>query len=146
MDMDWDAFKGDVSMKQLINTIDRSIKRRNRLLIAEDEEGSKLFEDTRLKIQKWRPLKLLALTLYVLLPFFEKPGWCIQNSEIHTDTSEGFWYCQNKERTISNSHIPKLPVLATNLIYIFCLAIIFFFTKIRDNYRKRDEKGDTVTI
>ena len=50
MDMDWDAFKGDVSMKQLINTIDRSIKRRNRLLISDDDDGTKLYEQTRIKI------------------------------------------------------------------------------------------------
>ena len=37
-------------------------------------------------------------------------------------------------------------MLATNIIYIACLLAIFFFTKIRDRYRKRDERGDTVTI
>ena len=50
MDLDWDAFKGDVSMKQLINTIDRSIKRRNRLFIAENDEVTQEFEKTRKSI------------------------------------------------------------------------------------------------
>ena len=76
-DLDWDAFKGDVSMKQLINSIDKSIKRRNRLLIAEDEDGSTAFSNFRKQVQKWRPIKMLALGLYVGLPFMEKPGWCI---------------------------------------------------------------------
>jgi len=62
------------------------------------------------------------------------------------NTKEGFWYCQNEGQTIANSDIPKLPVLATNIIYIISLLALFFFTKIRDKYRKRDEKGDTVTI
>ena len=32
------------------------------------------------------------------------------------------------------------------MIYIVCLVIIFFFTKARDMYRRRDVSGDTVTL
>jgi len=78
------------------------------------------------------------MALYLLLPFFEKPGWCINNSDIDTSTSNGYWYCQNADRTIANSHIPKLPPNVTNSIYIGCLLILLWFTKARDVYRKRD--------
>jgi len=64
-------------MKQLISVIDRSIKRRNRLFIGENEEETKLIQEKRERIQWWKPVKLIALTLYILLPFFEKPGWCL---------------------------------------------------------------------
>jgi hypothetical protein len=91
-------------------------------------------------------LKLLAMTLYILLPFFEKPGWCIHNKDLDENTSAGYWYCQDATGSIANSHIPKLPAIATNITYIFCLAIMFFFTKARDVYRRRDHNGDTVTL
>ena len=41
MEMDWKEFNMDVSMKQLINTIDSSIKRRNCLFIGQNEEETK---------------------------------------------------------------------------------------------------------
>ena len=85
------------------------------------------------------------MTLYILVPFFERPGWCINNNDVD-DSSDGYWYCQNAARTITNSHIPKLPAVATNVIFIVCLMIMFFFTKARDMYRKRDLTGDTVTL
>ena len=81
------------------------------------------------------------MTLYILLPFFERPGWCIMNP----DVDDG-WYCQNSEGSIANSHIPKLPCLATNITFVVCLMVMFYFTKARDMYRRRDETGDTVTL
>lgn len=74
----------------------------------------------------------------MLLPFFEKPGWCIKSADLDADTTAGYWYCQNEQGTIANSHIPKLPAIATNLIYIVCLIVLWTFTKMRDVYRKRD--------
>lgn len=37
MDADWSDFKEDVSMKTLVNTLDRSIKRRRRLYLSNDD-------------------------------------------------------------------------------------------------------------
>ena len=37
MDADWSEFKNDVSMKTLVNTLDRAIKRRRRLYISNDD-------------------------------------------------------------------------------------------------------------
>lgn len=82
----------------------------------------------------------------MLLPIMEKPGWCLHDSDIDTDTKMGYWYCNDEKGTITNSNIPKLPANATNAIYIVCLHIIFFYTKARDTYRLRDQKGDTVTL
>lgn len=78
------------------------------------------------------------MALYLLLPFFEKPGWCIGDPSIDINTTKGFWYCQNADATIANSHIPKLPVNVTNSVYVICLLILLWFTKARDVYRKRD--------
>ena len=75
----------------------------------------------------------------MFLPFFEKPGWCIKNAELDENSTEGYWYCQTADKMIANSHIPKLPSIATNLLYIICLIILWTFTKMRDVYRKRDE-------
>ena len=83
MEEDWERFKGDVSMKQLITSIDRAIKRRRRLYISksEDPEEAKRENDeiqaSKKFIKKWKPLKMFALVLYVFIPFFEKPAWCI---------------------------------------------------------------------
>lgn len=102
-------------------------------------------ENFRRIYKKLKPLKLTALALYIMLPLFEKPGWCLTSSEIARNTPEGYWYCQNQPETISNSNIPKLPAQATDITYIICLSILFAFVKSRDYYRRRD-KSDTVTL
>ena len=38
LDQDWNDFKGDVSMKTLMDKLDRAIKRRRRLYISDDPE------------------------------------------------------------------------------------------------------------
>ena len=139
MDADWSDFKNDVSMKTLVNTLDRSIKRRRRLYKSNDDFETEYIANFRKQYNRYKPLKLIALTLYMFLPFFEKPGWCIKSSILDHDTPEGYWYCQTEDKTIANSHIPKLPSISTNLTYIVCLIVIWAFTKMRDVYRKRDE-------
>ena len=148
MEQDWGEFKSDVSMKQLINQLDRAIKRRHRLYLSDDPEESARIAEFQKQYKRYKPVKLIALTLYVLLPIMEKPGWCIKNAELlqNPDQTSAYWFCQNTNKTIANSNIPKLPALATNLIYLVCLAILFAFTKARDYYRKRDDRGDTVTL
>lgn len=133
-------------MKTLINDLDKAIKRRMRLYISEDEVETEKIAAFRKQYYRYKPLKLIAMTLYMVLPFFEKPGWCIRNTTLDEGTTKGYWYCQNEEGTIANSHFPKLPALATDLIFVFCLIIMFAFTKARDMYRRRDENGDTVTL
>ena len=44
-------------------------------------------ENFRKLYNKLKPLKLVALFVYMVLPFFEKPGWCIDNDEIDTSDS-----------------------------------------------------------
>lgn len=81
---------------------------------------------------RYKFIKYIAVFLYICLPIFEKPGWCINNPEIDTNTKEGKWYCQNADQTISNSNIPKLPPTLTNSIYLLCLAVLVLFTLARD--------------
>ena len=146
MDQDWSEFKTDVSMKTLISELDKAIKRRMRLYLSDDQAEKDKIAAFRKQYYRYKPLKLVAMILYIALPFFEKPGWCLQNSEIDIHTTEGYWYCQDEGKYISNSHLPKLPAIGVFLTYIVCLVIIFYFTKARDMYRKRDVNGDTVTL
>ena len=139
MDADWSDFKNDVSMKTLVNTLDRAIKRRRRLYVSHDTIEEEYIANFRKQYDRYKPLKLISLTLYILLPFFEKPGWCIKSASLDHNTTEGYWYCNTVDKTIANSNLPKLPSIATNLIYIVSLIIIWAFTKMRDVYRKRDE-------
>lgn len=106
----------------------------------------KELDDFRVKYGRFKIFKLISLILYTLLPFLEKPGWCLKDETIDVHTSEGYWYCNNKTGTIANSNIPKLPANAVNIIYIVCLTILLYYTKARDFYRKRDARGDTVFL
>lgn len=134
-------------MKSLINKLDRAIKRRLRLYMSDDPDETASIVNFRKQYSRWKFMKYIALTLYITLPFMEKPGWCLHNSEIVADSNTGYsWYCQNADRTIANSDIPKLPANVLNPTYICCLIILFYFTKARDFYRQRDTRGDTVTL
>ena len=94
----------------------------------------------------FKPLKYIAMTFYFLLPFFEKPGWCLLDASINEETTKGYWFCNNEEGTIANSHLPKLPAHATNTLYLICLITLAGYTKARDFYRRRDIRGDTVSL
>lgn len=146
MNHQWADFKGDVSMKTLINQLDTAIKRRRRLYYHEDPEENQRIQNFNVTYKRFKPIKLIAMVLYIILPFFEKPGWCIYNNDIDVDTTRGYWYCNNKAGTITNSHMPKLPSNLTNMTYIICLIVVAYYTKARDFYRRRDQKGDTVTL
>jgi len=73
----WSDFKSDVSMKSLIKQIDDSVKRRRRLYYHEDADETAKMVEFRKQYRRYKPLKLIALTLYLLLPIMEKPGWCV---------------------------------------------------------------------
>ena len=133
-------------MKTLINKIDKTIKRRMRLYEAETEEEKERMESFHKNYSRFKGLKLVALGAYIILPFFEKPGWCLDNPDIDLNTTEGYWFCNDADGTIANSNLPKLPSNVVNIIYILSLIIMFFFTKARDVYRQRDASGDTVTL
>jgi len=83
------AASADVSSLDLITKMDRGIKRRLRLIDTPDAD----------KARKWskriKPIKMLLIIIYCLLPFIETPAWCIANPEIVDP-----WYCENKNDTI----------------------------------------------
>ena len=133
-------------MKQLIANMDKTIKRRRRLFYSDDPEEQQTLDSFRKQYKRFKPIKILALALYILLPIMEKPAWCLKSDKIDTDTSNGYWYCQNKNDEIANSNIPKLPANVTNFTYFICLFVLLYYTKARDFYRKRDRRGDTVTV
>lgn len=67
-----------------------------RLYISDDPAEREKIANFRKQYYRYKPLKIVALTLYILLPFFEKPGWCIYNEHLDYNTTEGYWYCQNE--------------------------------------------------
>ena len=133
-------------MKTLINNMDTCIKRRRRLYNHEDPNEEQRIQDFKVSYKKYKWIKVLAFTLYITLPFFEKPGWCLLNDDIDPDTTQGYWFCNNEHGTIANSRFPKLPANVTNGTYIICLIVLAYFTKARDYYRKRDSSTDTVAL
>ena len=74
-------------MKNLIASLDKAIKRRMRIYISDDPEEMQKIENFRKLYNKLKPLKLVALFVYMIMPFLEKPGWCINNDEIDTSDS-----------------------------------------------------------
>ena len=93
IDQEWKEFKEDVSMKTLIDKLDRGIKRRRRLYISDHPTETQKIADFRKTYSRYKPIKYVAIVLYILLPLLEKPGWCIKNKIIDTSTSHGYWYC-----------------------------------------------------
>ena len=80
-------------MKNLIASLDKAIKRRMRIYKCDDKDEMQKIENFRKLYNKMKPLKLVALFLYMILPFFEKPGWCIDSDEVDYDNSYGYWDC-----------------------------------------------------
>lgn len=80
-------------MKQLITALDKGIKRRLRLKKSEDPVERERLRRFKIFYNKCKVIKWIALLLYMILPIFEKPSWCINNTEILKDTNEGYWFC-----------------------------------------------------
>lgn len=106
---DWSEFKTDVSMKTLINKLDKGIKRRYRLYYSDDPEEMEKLINFRRTYKKLKPIKLICVFFYIFLPFMEKPAWCLRSPQVDRNTTQGYWYCENAADTIKNSNIPKLP-------------------------------------
>ena len=124
----------------MLTDLDRGIRRRKRLIVKEDEEENEAIKQFKDFMNKIKPVKQLALFIYVILIFFEKPGWCNHSSLIDINTTEGYWYCNNADGTILNSQIPKLPIYATTITYLVCLSIMLAFMYCRDVYRQLESE------
>jgi hypothetical protein len=130
-----------VNKKVLIQKIDKSIKRRVRLIYKSDPEEQEELEKFKANYNKYKFLYYIALAVYIFVPVFEKPSWCVGNSEIDVNTSQGKWYCQNAADSIVNSGIPKLPPQLTESVELVCLATMMAFLLARDKYRVNENKG-----
>ena len=82
MNLNWEAFKSDVSLKTLIAKLDKGIKRRKRLIIAKTKEDRDRIKAFKKRYNILKPLKFLAIFLYIFLPIFEKPSWCLKNPNV----------------------------------------------------------------
>jgi len=139
--LEWDGdFKGDVSLKTLLAKLDKGISRRNRQIKATTEAERLWIKKFKKYYNFAKPLKFIAIFLYIFLPIFEKPSWCLKNPAVSQDT------CNDEAGTYANSNIPKIPPLASNITYLVCLAIMLAFTYARDTYREAETPGVRVAI
>ena len=138
--LEWESFKDDVSLKTLITNLDKGIKRRSRLIVVEDAEENARIQRIKAMLQKMKIAKFIALGLYILLPIFERPAWCIKNPNIGDFPTWEYWHCQDADKRYVNSDLPKLPPVVSNIIYIICILVLLVFTKARDAYRKLDAR------
>ena len=83
-------------MKNLLAKLDTAIKRRRMMIYHDDPDVNERILSIRNRSKRWRILKQIALVIYMITPFFEKPGWCMYSSEIDRDTDAGYWHCQNE--------------------------------------------------
>ena len=58
------------------------MKRRMKLIVYKDPEAQAKVDNFKKNYMKLKVLKYIAVSLYLLLPFFEKPPWCINNTEL----------------------------------------------------------------
>lgn len=138
---DWSEFKSDVGLKSLISSLDKGIRRRERLIELEDEEENQKVQRFKQIYMKLKPLKQVALLLYLFLVILEKPGWCLHNANIDINTTQGYWYCNNESGDYVNSKLPKLPIWVTSSVYIICLVTLMGFLLARDVYRRLEDYG-----
>ena len=138
---DWSEFKSDVGLKSLISSLDKGIRRRERLIELEDEEENQKVQRFKQIYMKLKPLKQVALLLYLFGVILEKPGWCLHNANIDVKTTQGYWYCNNESGDYVNSKLPKLPLWITNTVYIICLVTLMGFLLARDKYRRLEDYG-----
>ena len=111
-----------------------------RLIQKEDPEEQAALDAFKSVYKKLKPLNWIVLAIYILIPIFEKPSWCVLNPEIDTSTTQGYWYCNDADGMITNSGIPKLPPQITESIELFCLVTMLSFPLARDRYRRIDDK------
>lgn len=64
----------------------------------------------------------------IIIPIFERPCWCINNPKVDYD----FSLCQDSNMIYTNSNVPNLSPLITNIVSIACLLIIEARSYIQD--------------
>jgi hypothetical protein len=106
MKIDWEIFKSDVNLKNLVQHIDRGVDRRTRLFIANQEKFNVKEEqqDKILNFMKWykklHPIHSICLFIYIFGCFFERPAWCIQDNldpNLNSVATSGshYWFCRD---------------------------------------------------
>ena len=86
LEYDWDEFKADVNKKTLLSRLDKAIKRRLKLIYYKDPCAQREIMEFKKRYMKLKVIKYAAIFLYLALPIFEKPGWCIDSDEIDVTT------------------------------------------------------------
>ena len=86
LEYEWEEWKSDVNKKTLLSRLDKAIKRRLKLIVYKDSEEQEAVQAYKKKYMQLKIFKYIAIFLYLALPFFEKPGWCINSKEIDPST------------------------------------------------------------
>jgi hypothetical protein len=115
-EIDWETFKSDVNLKNLVSHIDRGVDRRSRLKIENlekyniehtDEEQIYKIKNCMKWYKRLHPIHSISLLLYIFGCFFERPAWCIQNDPEkvpgmavvgYTVAESGvdYWFCRSE--------------------------------------------------
>ena len=122
------ASSGDVHSHYLVMNIDRGIKNKKKMINTEKARWHyNLY-------RKLKPVMVISLIFLVLITFFERPAWCIDNPEItyawNCDTNSNF-----KLGRFASSNIPKLPPIVTHVIEIILLLILLAFTLWKNTFK-----------
>ena len=81
-EIDWDLFKADVGFKHMILEIDIAVTMRTELLTSDDPTQQLKYERARKWFKRLQPVKFIGTAIYLLMPFVEKPSWCIVAPDI----------------------------------------------------------------
>lgn len=106
-----------------------------KLIQKDDPDEQEKLDAFKKSYKKIKPLNWVVITIYILIPLFEKPSWCVLNPNIDVNTTEGYWFCDDPTGMITNSGLPKLPPQLTESIELICLLSMLAFTLARDRYR-----------
>jgi len=116
--MNYDSASSDLRISQAALYIRYAIK--GKLRIRDDPQSRVL----RILYHKIHYLRVLTMTVYLLLSFFETPTWC--------SSAE----CKVNGKSVPMSNLPKLPLSVIHGIELGCLFLLLALLLLRQKYTK----------
>ena len=105
-----------------------------------------------------QPLKMLTIFIYCVLPFFQRPAWClIADAQGKIGTGSNYYNCQisqwdkihyHASTEVPVSNMPFLPPLFTNITFILCEIILAGFIEAQKRLireTKEQQRAETIT-
>lgn len=128
--LNFETLGGDASLLHLYEEIDRGIKHLSSQIEDKNAQWWKKIYTFLL------PLNSLSVICYIIHTLFERPHWCIQiykNRSNWTFQEEqllrtwNMYTCNNDDSLYTNSNLPKIDPIYSQLIEITCLLIMVGF-------------------